>query len=358
MTGEARQSEGKRSAEERRQLVIGIACAFCGAICWGFSGTCANYLFDTYHISATWLVSFRLMIAGTLFMIIAFATQRDKLFGLLRDLRMLGRCVIVALIGVLLIQVSYMLSIKYCGAGTALLLQQTGLVIIMIVTCVKAMRLPNARELICLALAIAGVWFIATQGNPGELSINPLGLFWGLVAGLALACHNLLPIPVMEKYGNVVMNGVTFWMAAIALVPFERPWETHVEMGVDGWFAFVAIILLGTFLAYFLYMQGVRKAGPMRASLIAVMEPASAQVFCFLWMAIVPTAWDFVGCVLILSMMVLISLPAKSKAGAAEPEGLEAVEPLEPELAASEESEPLESEALDASDESPAALRD
>ena len=299
--------------DEKRQTGIGIACAFFGAICWGFSGTCANYLFDTYNISATWLVSYRLTIAGTLFLICALFGQREKLIGLLHDARMMGRCVFVALIGVLLVQVSYMLSIKYCGAGTALLLQQTGLVLVMLVSCVKAARFPNVRELLCLVLAFGGVWFIATQGNPGELSINPWGLFWGLVAAVALACHNLLPIPVMEKYGNVAMNAVTFWMAALVLVPFERPWETHVEMGADGWLAFAGVILLGTFLAFFLYMQGVQKVGPVRASLIAVMEPASAQVFCFVWMAIVPTEWDLVGCALILGMMVLISLPAKSE---------------------------------------------
>lgn len=308
------EGSARYSPEQRRALIEGIVCAFCGAVCWGFSGTCANFLFDNFGLNPSWVVCWRLIVAGLIFLGISLATQREQLVGLLRDGRMMARTVLVALMGVLLIQMSYMLSIKYCGADTALLLQQVGLLFIMGISCIRVRRLPNKREFLCLVMAIVGVWLIATQGNPTVLSINPRGLFWGIVAAMALTAHNLLPIPVMRKYGNIVMNAVSFLIAAIVLVPIERPWETHVEMPADGWLALVAIIVLGTFLAYFLYMQGVRKAGPVRASLIAVMEPASAQVFCFVWLGMVPTCWDLIGCALILGMVVLISLPAKGSA--------------------------------------------
>ena len=45
-----------------------------------------------------------------------------------------------------------------------------------------------------------------------------------------------------------------------------------------GWGAFLVLALVGSCLAYSLYMQGVKDIGSMRASLIGTVEPVSAAV--------------------------------------------------------------------------------
>ena len=43
-----------------------------GASCWGFSGTCGQYLFMHAHISSSYLTTMRMLIAGGVLMIIIF----------------------------------------------------------------------------------------------------------------------------------------------------------------------------------------------------------------------------------------------------------------------------------------------
>lgn len=289
----------------------GILFALIGAACWGFSATCASYLMGSFGLGVPWLVSARLFIAGPMFLLLSWFTAKDKLKEIFHDGKMLLHVAANALVGVLSIQFAYMFAVRYAGAGNALLLQETGLIIIMALACFKGRRLPSGRELLALVLALAGTAAIATQGNVGSLGINPLGLLWGLLAGLALAGYNIVPVKLLDKYGSFITNGMSMSLAAIVLLPIVQPWHVPVVMPVEGWMAFAAIVVFGTFVAYLLYMQGVKDAGPVNASLIAVFEPISGMFFSLLWLGDAITLFDAIGCVLIVGMMILVSLPAK-----------------------------------------------
>lgn len=298
----------------------GIVFAVLGALFWGFSGTCASVLTTGYGAGVFWIVCMRLVTAGPIFLLVALAINRDRLFALFRNPRMLAQALVFAVVGVILVMYSYTASIKFTNTGTALLLQQLGLPLIMLFACLKARRLPAHREAIALVLALMGALCIATQGSFTSLAISEVGLFWGLVSALALAGYNLLPMKLLDEYGSFVTNGIGLTMGAIIVVPFVRPWENVPPMPMGGWVVLGCIILFGTVAAYVMYLQGVKDAGPVKASLIAVLEPVSGMAISAAWIGDVISTWDILGCVLICAMMVLVSLPAKTDRGAAKAE--------------------------------------
>ena len=71
------------------------------------------------------------------------------------------------------------------------------------------------------------------------------------------------------------------------------------------WGAFLVLALVGSCLAYSLYMQGVKDIGSMRASLIGTVEPVSAAVTSAIVLGTVFTGTDIVGFACIIIMMVL-----------------------------------------------------
>ena len=293
-------------------ITRGIVFAVLGALFWGFSGTCASVLTTGYGAGVFWIVCMRLVTAGPIFLVIALIFNRDRLFALFRNPRMLAHAFVFAVVGVILVMYSYTASIKFTNTGTALLLQQLGLPLIMLIACIRARRLPAQREAFALILALLGAACIATQGSFTSLAISEIGLFWGLVSALALAGYNLLPMKLLDEYGSFVTNGVGLTMGAIVVVPFVRPWESVPPMSIDGWVVLGCIILFGTVMAYVMYLQGVKDAGPVKASLIAVLEPVSGMAISAAWIGDVISTWDILGCVLICAMMVLVSLPAKA----------------------------------------------
>lgn len=286
----------------------GVLLVLLGALCWGFSATCASYLMQAFSISVTWLVSVRLIIAGSLFFVLALAKSRDKIKQLLHDKKMVGLVVAYAIVGMILMQTTYMMAVRYAGAGNALLLQETGLILIMLAACVKGHRRPRAHEIICILLAIGGTLSIATQGNIGSLGIAPLGLAWGLIAGVCLAGYNIVPVNLLDSYGSTVTNGLSMPVAAIFFLPIGQPWNAPA-LPIEGIAALLAVCLIGTFVAYLAYLEGVKIAGPVKASLMAVFEPVSAMAFSFVWLGEAITLFDGIGCVLIVIMMLLVAKP-------------------------------------------------
>lgn len=314
---------GKASgaAASGSHVLRGAICALLGGAFWGFSGTCAQLLLNGYGIPSLWVTCVRLAIAAVVFMLLAVAMDGRTLRACLRDVRALGQIALFAVFGVVFTQMSYLLAISNTNAGTATVIQQIGLVIIMVITCMRFRRGPKAREVAGLLFALAGVLVIATQGDPTALSISPSGLFWGIMCGIGLACYTLLPEQVLKKWGSLTVTGLAMLFGGIASAAVVRPWGYDVVLEPGAIAALIALVLGGTFLAYLLYLQGVKDAGPVRASLLCCIEPVSAMVISAVWLGTAVSAWDILGCILILIMIFLVTgSPSQEQPAAAEAE--------------------------------------
>lgn len=286
---------------------LGVLLAFLGAACWGFSATCVSWLTTRANVDVMWLANMRVIIAGTLFMAIALIRDRRSVARLFTDRVLRRHLLAYTAIGVILVQASYMAAIKYTNPGTALLLQETGVPLIVAIECIRLRRRPSAREIAGLALACVGVVLIATQGDPTTLAINPLGLFWGLVAGASIAGYNLISVRMIRECGAFATNGAAMVIAAVILTPIMRPWEGAASLDGAGWLVLLGVTIVGTFIAYAAYLRGVADAGPVKASLIGVFEPISGAFFSAVWLGTVFSTWDFLGGIAIIVMMVIVA---------------------------------------------------
>ena len=301
----------RRSVRERlndeaaRKLALGMLVTLAGGSFWGFSGTAASYLFDTYHVDTLWLMSVRQISAGVLFIITALLLDRAHLKKLWTTPRHLRELLVFSLFGMMLNQLFYLLAVRFTNAGTATVMQCLQLVIIMGVTCVRAHRSPRRRELAGLVLAFAGTFLIATGGDPTKLAIPPVGLATGLLCALGAAGMVLLPKRILPEYGSTVVTGSSMISCGVASCALVRPW-THVPaLGADGLLALAVLIVIGSFLAFLLYMQGVKEIGGMRASLLGTVEPISATVTSALLLGTVFLPTDIAGFALIIAMVFL-----------------------------------------------------
>ena len=297
-----------KTGNNRGHEFRGIVLSFLGAACWGFSASCVSYLVSHNDVGVLWLAHSRLLVSGLLFLAAAFIKDRDKFAVLAHDRGLIGQLVLYTLVAVVLMQVSYMSGIKYTNAGTALLLLEVSVPMVLIVACLREKRLPKPIELLAIALAAAGVVSIATQGNLGSIGINPLGLMWGLLSAVANAGCIIIPVRFVKQCGPLMLNGFAMLAASIILAPLAHPWDTPIPLDTSGWIVFAAIVLVGTVFAYAAYLQGVADAGTVLASLFGVFEPVSGAVISALWLGTVFSIWDFIGGFLIITMMIIVAL--------------------------------------------------
>lgn len=308
---EAEQAVQEQSAhdiaqkEARKRTTRGIVCALVGGAFWGISGTCAGYLFDSFGVSSLWLTCYRQLCAGIMFLIFAALVDRTHLKALWTNPRDLVTVAIFAVCGLAFNQLAYLRAIQLTNAGTATVLQCLALVFVMIYSCLSARRPPRKRELAGLILAISGTYFIATGGNPSTLLLPVDGFIAGICAAMGSACLSIIPMRILPKYGTPIVTGSGMLIAGILLSLVERPWQTPFMFDATGWVVFVILIVVGSFLAYFLYMQGVKDIGSMRASLLGTAEPISATITSALFLGVAFAPTDILGFALIIAMIFL-----------------------------------------------------
>lgn len=335
MTNSNGNSSPSRFAVGRKPcgFAAGVAIATAGALLWGFSGACAQWLFAHYEIDSAFITMVRAITAGLLFAVLLFARHREALRQIVREPRtMLALAAFGA--GLFGSQFFYAWSVSVTNAGTATVLQMSNSVFVIVFVALKARAFPAARQLIALLLAVLGVVLIATQGNLTSLAMPALGVVLGLVNGLCVAFYIIFPKRQVERFGSFVATGIA--MCANALLA-AAIWSVSVVMHGAGMppaeatslagstaalpmfpaldMAGIAVLVLGigvlgTFAAFGLYLKGVSVVGQFTGSLLGAFEPVGAIVIGCLWLGNMFTWADAVGFAAMLVMLVLVSLPS------------------------------------------------
>lgn len=292
----------------------GIVCALVGAGLWGFSGACAQFLLSNYDITPSFVTAVRMLGAGCLFLVVLALRQRKRLVAMFSDCRTLARLVIFGAGGLYLCQITYAIVIDYTNAGTATVLQCTGIVFVMLFTCFAAKKLPRTKEFVGLVAAMVATWLIATQGDPSTLSLPLPGLLWGIANGLSVAFYIVYPKQLFAQWGSFAVTGLGMLVGGVAAAfvwlaggvasgaGLELPTLDVVGLVVLG-----LIIVVGTFAAFALYLHGVSIVGSVKGSLLGATEPASATTFSALWLGTAFSGADWVGFVLMIAMIFLVT---------------------------------------------------
>lgn len=305
----------------RRRFWRGVVAALIGGAMWGFSGTCAQYLYQHYEIDPLFITWVRMLGSGILFLILLAFTQRGKLRAIAGDNRELGRLALFGIAGLFLCQFTYTTSVNATNAGTATVLQSLNTVFILAATCLMMRRAPRAMEIGGLALALVATWLIATKGNLTALMIPPAGLAWGLINAASCTFYIMYPKHLFARWGSLPVTGIGMLIggiAAVAIWGLGGLWGAAPvvpELGLDGVLVLAAIVVIGTLAAFGLYLHGVSIVGSVKGGLLGTTEPASAMVFAAVWLGTMFTWADWIGLVLMVAMIFLVTLSGSKEAG-------------------------------------------
>ena len=133
-------------------------------------------------------------------------------------------------------------------------IEQLGLVLIMLWTCLRKRRLPESSAR-CLGSCVAMAGLVlrtATQGDLSRLALSQQGRFWGMVSAVALALSALMPVKVLAKWGSMMVTGFAMLFGGAVLTPVVQPWAVPVELTPGFLLILAAVIAVGTCAAYML----------------------------------------------------------------------------------------------------------
>jgi drug/metabolite transporter (DMT)-like permease len=287
--------------------MTGFLSAIVAAILFGVGGTFAQYLFQNRGINTEWLVTIRLLGAGSV--LLALSAMRDwrAVTMVWRDRRDVLQLILFGIVGMMPVQYTYFAAIRASNTATATVLQYTGPAMIAAWLALRGRRWPSRSEYCAVALALAGTFFLVTHGYFGMLSISPLALFWGLASAAAAAFNSLQPERLLRKYGAAHVTGWGMMIGGIALSFVHAPWRVEGVWDARSYLFIAFILIFGTLMAFYLYLKAVHLIGAQKSALLTCAEPLSAAVLAVWWLGVSFGAMDWLGTICILATVALLS---------------------------------------------------
>ncbi|KRL81322.1 DMT family permease [Ligilactobacillus equi DSM 15833 = JCM 10991] len=302
----------ERCDKNMTQSKKGIFFAVFGTMMWGLSGNFAQLFFERTGLEATWLVSVRMLIAGILLTLIAaFRVSRKQWHRYLQASNLL-RLVIFALFGMVPSQLTYFLAIQHGNASSATILQFLGPLFIIIYLALKNWKLPRRIDVISIVMALVGTVLVVTQGNLAKLAIAPLGLFWGIMAGVSQALYTLLPRKLLQEFDVVLVTGSSMVIGGLVFTPaLVQEGSVHLDGLEIGYIAFIA--LMGTLIAYLFYLNSLNYLAPETTGMLSCFEPLTATLVAVFFMGLQLQLWGALGIIMVLSTVFLQGLSTKKQ---------------------------------------------
>ncbi|EGH5102725.1 EamA family transporter [Salmonella enterica subsp. enterica serovar Hvittingfoss] len=301
------------------------------AVLWGSSGVCAQYIMEQSRMSSQFLTMIRLLFAGLILVTFSFM-HGDKIFSILKNRKDALSLLIFSVVGALTVQLTFLLTIEKSNAATATVLQFLSPTIIVAWFALARRTRPGILVLTAILTSLIGTFLLVTHGNPTSLigtfllvthgnptslSISSGALFWGIASAFAAAFYTTWPSRLIAQYGTLPVVGWSMSFGGLILLPFYAKEGTHFAVSGSLILAFFYLVVIGTSLTFSLYLKGAQLIGGPKASILSCAEPLSSALLSLLLLGISFTLPDWLGTLLILSSVILISLDSRRRARAA-----------------------------------------
>lgn len=292
----------------------GMVYVLVAAALWGSSGVCAQYLLQKTGFSAQWLTMFRLTFSGVILLVVSFLNG-DKLFAPLRQRRDRLSLLWFTLFGAIMVQLTFLMTIERANAATATILQfLSPTIIVAWFTAAKRQR-PSLLVMLAIFTSLVGTFLLVTHGDPTSLSISRAALFWGITSAFASAFYTTYPSRLIARFGTLPIVGWSMLLGGLMLAPFFARESTPQQMDSTTLLAAFYLIIIGTALTFSLYLKGAQIIGGAKAGILSCAEPLCSALLSLLLLGITFGTLDWLGTLLIIASVLLISRDARAREG-------------------------------------------
>ena len=286
----------------------GILLVLSAATLWGISGAVAQYLFHQKGFTPEWLVVIRLLISGILLLFFAKIKENLNIWDIWKNKNDITSLILYSIFGILAVQYTYFAAINHSNAATATILQYLAPMLIFCYSAIRTKSFPSAKEIFAVFLALLGTFLLVTQGSIQSLSISGLAFFWGLSSALALAFYTLQPINLLSRWGSALITGWGMLIGGISFSFIHPPWVFQGQWSLDTFLAVTFIVIFGTVITFYFYLESLRYNTATETSLLACAEPLAAALIAVIWLKVPFGISEWLGTFCILSTIIILSL--------------------------------------------------
>lgn len=289
---------------------LGLGLALLSAASFGTSGPFGDSLFEAGWSPAA-AITARVLIA-------ALALAAPAIFAL-RGKWKLARAnakflIAYGLFAITVAQLCFFNAVQHLPVGVALLLEYSGVLLVVGWMWLRHAQRPGAVTLAGVAVAIVGLLLVLNLNQPGGLSL--VGVLWGLGAAVGLSAYFILSAqidaalpPVAVAWTGMIVGGAALLIAGlIGLAPLHattRP-VTLLHHRLSWLVPVLGLSVLAAAIAYAAGIGAARRLGARLSSFAGLTEVLFAVVFAWLMLGQLPKPIQLLGGVFVVVGVALV----------------------------------------------------
>lgn len=286
----------------------GIFLASIGSAFWAISGIQAQALFQSYPVSAEWIVSTRLLIASIIILGFSYIKTGKDIFLPWKKKENAINLVLFAILGMAGVQYTYFKTVFYTGTAIATILQFTGPIFILLWLIMVGKRKFNILEAFLMFISFLGVAILSTGGKFGGLAISRNGFIIGILSAILFAFYSIISEKLTNQFPARIITGWGMGIASILfqfIHPITRP---GFNLDIKSLSLMFGIILIGTILAFQLYLESLHYINPALASILTAFEPLLAFILSIPIFGTRPGLAEIISIILVVSSVIFLSI--------------------------------------------------
>jgi drug/metabolite transporter (DMT)-like permease len=252
-------------------------------------------------IAPSTLVAYRFLIAAAILGIVG-AFQRKDLFHNLRDGIMLGAVLCI-------LYFTQTVGLQRTSASNSGFITGLFVIFVPIFTFLFFRRLPSRKQLVAIAISVAGLWLLT-----GGLRGMNMGDALTIGAAVAYALQIWLVDRYVKTSDPLVLTFQQFLVVGIASLGAALVLRDPLGATASAWHAVLFLAIFPTLTAFLIQTFAQRHTGPVKVALIFTLEPVFAALFAWTLGGEQFIAISALGGLLIVTGMVIASLPERRAA--------------------------------------------
>jgi drug/metabolite transporter (DMT)-like permease len=260
-----------RSAVSRRTALFTVIAS---AACFATLGVFTHYVYAA-GVGPLPLLTWRFAAAALLMAAFQLVRAPREMAISIGDL---GRFSLLALTGYGAASLCYFFALPLIGVSITTVLLYTYPAVVSLIGWVFLGEPFSARRLFAIALTFGGC-VLVSGALETDARISVPGIALGLGAGLGYALFNVLSHRFMARKPRIVLMSYTFGISSIAIGVVALLVGSTLSTAAwtpTVWVLLAAIVIVPTFVAVVLYLEGLRRLGPSQAAIVSTIEPLFA----------------------------------------------------------------------------------
>ena len=286
-------------------LIVILATTF-----WGTSGIFISLVVLNWDISAVSLAFWR-DLSTFLTLLLGLAIFRPALLRVKR--RDLPWLLAMGAVSIGFFHVLWNTSVLLIGASVSTVIQSNAPIFVTIMAWVIFKESLTSRKITAVALSVVGTVLISGVLGMSDIRFSNLGLLASLFSAIFYGSFSLFGKKLTGDYNPWTILLYIFGFATLTLLPFQISNPSPFPYQPPALFYFAGLILIATISGFALYTTALSRLQASIAAITATSEIVFAAVYAYFILSERMDFWQILGAVLVVSGVVLVSLPNGNK---------------------------------------------